>query len=54
MNTQQAYETAIKQIIREAMADGVVWTDKQFSQINATARDEIASETARRIYGNAR
>jgi hypothetical protein len=54
MDTEEVmnyYEARIKQIVKEAMAKGYFWTDKEFGQINAEARAEVSAETAAKIFG---
>lgn len=47
MTQQQEYEDRIKAIVKEAMAEGIVWTGKQFGQIADAAMRERSAEAMR-------
>lgn len=48
------HEDVIKDAVKEALAAGVVWTDKEFAKLKNDAIAEVTAETARKLYGNAR
>jgi hypothetical protein len=51
MTQQQEYEERIKAIVKEAMADYVSWTPKQFGEIRDAAVREMTEAATRKMFG---
>jgi hypothetical protein len=47
------YEDRIKEVVKEAMADGVVFTGRDMARIARDAYDEVTAETTRKMFGGA-
>ena len=54
MPGQEEYEARIRAIVKEAMANGVVWGPKEFAAIATDAIREVSDETAREMFGGDR
>ena len=52
--TYDDYAEQIKAIVKQASAEGTAFTPKDIERIVREAYDEMAAETARKLYGNAR